>query len=357
MITVRAVRAVPAVATVPAVGTVARMHVMPGVGGLGHSHTIYPMGVYAQWCGTRIGRMKIRRVRTPTGLQLQSLDDGQWRALPGPSPLGPSPFSVEWELATADRHLAHTEALLPFAPLSFRDFLLSAEHNVAAARGMLRRFYPASSRITALVERVTRTTFPAFKPKPLFYRQPIYYMSNAMTIVPTGTPVAFPSYSKGLDFELEIGFVLKDPLFNADPATATAAIGAFVLLNDFSARDVQRPEMDSGLGPQKSKHFCSSMSATAVTADEVLPRIADLTGSVQINGRTVSTVSSAGLQWSIGDVLAHASRDEQLLPGELFGLGTLAGGSGMETDHWLRPGDTLRLVLDGVGEVEHLITR
>jgi 2-keto-4-pentenoate hydratase/2-oxohepta-3-ene-1,7-dioic acid hydratase in catechol pathway len=301
--------------------------------------------------------MKIRRVRTETALQTQSLDEGRWQALSGPSPLGPSPFTAEWELATADRYREHTDALLPFQPLSFRDFLLSAEHNIAAARGMVNRFYPGTSRVTNLFETVTRTTFPGFEPKKLFYQQPIYYMSNAMTIVPTGTPVAFPSYSNGLDFELEIGFVLKDPLYNASPAGATAAIGAFVLLNDFSARDVQRPEMSSGLGPQKSKHFCSSMSATAVTADDVLPRIERLTGSVQINGRTVSTVSSDGLQWGIGDVLAHASRDEQLLPGELFGLGTLAGGSGMETGNWLHPGDTLRLVLDDIGEVEHEITK
>jgi 2-keto-4-pentenoate hydratase/2-oxohepta-3-ene-1,7-dioic acid hydratase in catechol pathway len=300
--------------------------------------------------------MKIRRVRTASGLQLQSLDAGTWQELTGPSPLGPSPFTAEWELATADRHRVHTDALLPFAPLSFRDFLLSAEHNIAAARGMINRFYPSTARITSIYEKLTRATFPAFTPKKLFYQQPIYYMSNAMTIVPTGTPVAFPSYSKGLDFELEIGFVLAEPLYNASPAAATAAIGAFVLLNDFSARDVQRPEMSSGLGPQKSKHFCSSMSATAVTADDVLPRIDRLTGSVQINGRTVSTVCSGGLQWTIGDVLAHASRDEQLLPGELFGLGTLAGGSGMETGNWLRPGDTLRLVLDDIGDVEHVIT-
>ena len=244
---------------------------------------------------------------------------------------------------------------MPFQPLSFRDFMLSERHNIDAARGMIRRFHSASNLVTSTFETLTRTTFPAFKPKKLFYRQPIYYMSNAMTIVPTGTPVAFPSYSRGLDFELELAFVLRAPLTNASPAEALDAVGAFVLLNDFSARDVQRAEMTSGLGPQKSKHFCSSMSATAVTADEVLPRIDRLTGSVQINGETVSTVDSAGLQWSVGDVLAHASRDEQLLPGELIGLGTLPGGSGMETGNWLRPGDSLRLVLDEIGEVQHRI--
>jgi len=47
---------------------------------------------------------------------------------------GTSPFSAEWEVTTADRHLRHTEALLPFQPLSFRDFMLCERHNVDAAR-------------------------------------------------------------------------------------------------------------------------------------------------------------------------------------------------------------------------------
>jgi len=299
--------------------------------------------------------MKLRRIRTGDNLQTQTLNDGSWQPLVGPCPLAPSPFTPEWELATAERHLQHSAALLPFSPLSFRDFLLSEQHNVAAARGMINRFYPATSRITTAFEKITRRTFPAFGPKKLFYQQPIYYMSNAMTIVPTGTPVTFPSYTAGLDFELEIGFVLNKPLLNAHADQATEAVGAFVLLNDFSARDVQRAEMSSGLGPQKSKHFLSSMSETGVTADEVLPRLEALTGAVIINGRTVSTVSGAGLHWSVGEVLAHASRDELLLPGEVIGLGTLAGGSGMETGNWLRPGDTLRLELDDIGTVEHTI--
>lgn len=300
--------------------------------------------------------MKIRRVRTTTGLQTQAcVTDGQWRPLNGELPFGPSPFSDEWQLATADRHLAQTDSLLPFAPLSFRDYLLSEKHNINASRGIVKRFYPRSYRMTRAVELVTRRPFPGFKPNKLFYAEPIYYFGNAMTVVPTGTPIAFPSYSKGLDFELELGWVLKAPLYNATPSEAIEAIGAFVLLNDFSARDVQRAEMASGLGPQKAKHFISSLSATAVTADELLPQLDRLTGSVIINGRTVSTVSSRGLQWSVGEALAHSSRDERLMPGEMFGTGTLPGGSGTETGHWLKAGDTLRLVLDGVGEVEHRI--
>jgi 2-keto-4-pentenoate hydratase/2-oxohepta-3-ene-1,7-dioic acid hydratase in catechol pathway len=301
--------------------------------------------------------MKLRRVRTPSGLQTQQFADGRWQPLSGETPLGPSPFSDEWQLAAADRHLQLTDSLLPFAPVSFRDFLLSEQHNIDASRGMLQRFYPDTLRLTRAVERTTRRTYPGFKPKKLFYRRPIYYFGNAMTIVPSGTPIAFPSYSRGLDFELELAWVLKAPLYNASATEALDAIGGFVLLNDFSARDVQRDEMGSGLGPQKAKHFISSMSPTAVTADELLPRIDRLTGTVVVNGRQVSSVNTRGLQWSVGEVLAHASRDEQLLPGELFATGTLPGGSGMETGNWLEPGDTLGLVLDGVGEVEHQIVK
>lgn len=301
--------------------------------------------------------MKLRRVIADGRLELQSLGpDGVWAPAPDPSVLGGPVFDPAWELAVAQRHHDLAGHVLPFQPASFRDFMLYEHHAVDAARGLVRRFHPAQSRAAEAIEKLTRKPFPLFKPKPLFYRQPIYYMSNHLSFVPSGAPVAFPSYSAALDFELELGFVLKAPLFNASPAEAVDAIGAFVVVNDFSARDVQRAEMATGLGPQKAKHFASSMSAVAVTADEILPILDNLGGSVTVNGRAVSTVATAGPQWTVGDMLAHASRDEKLYPGELFATGTLPGGSGMETGNWLQPGDRITLSIDRVGEISHQIT-
>ncbi|MFE6923020.1 fumarylacetoacetate hydrolase family protein [Nocardia sp. NPDC057663] len=298
--------------------------------------------------------MKLRRIRVDDRLELQRQgSDGRWTSHADRQPLGGAVFDATHELTTAARHLTLSEYLLPFQPASFRDFLLYEKHNIDAARGLVRRFHPGQYRVTAGFEAVAHRPFPLFEPNRLFYKQPMYYMSNHLTFVPSGTPISTPSYSESLDFELELGFVLSAPLRDATPEEALAAIGAFVVLNDISARDVQRAEMSSGFGPQKSKHFLNSMSATAVTADEVLPQVDSLTGSVQINGVTVSTVSSAGMQWSLGEVLAHASRSEQLIPGELFGTGTLPGGSGMETGHWLETGDTLTLALDGIGHITH----
>ncbi|MDG4666174.1 fumarylacetoacetate hydrolase family protein [Mycobacterium sp. 236(2023)] len=302
--------------------------------------------------------MKLRRVIAAGRLELQSEGpDGSWAPQTDASALGGAVFAPDWELANAQRHQDLSGNVLPFQPASFRDFMVFEKHAVAAARGLVSRFMPAAAPVASAFEKLSKTTFPPFKPKPLFYRQPIYYMSNHLSFVPSGTPVAFPSYSEALDYELEIGFVLRTPLFDATPQEALEAIGAFVVVNDLSARDVQRAEMVTGLGPQKAKHFASSMSAVAVTADEILPHIDDLAGTVAINGRTVSTVSSSGPQWGIGDMLAHASRSEKLYPGELFATGTLPGGSGMETGNWLRPGDELTLTVDRIGEITHTITQ
>jgi 2-keto-4-pentenoate hydratase/2-oxohepta-3-ene-1,7-dioic acid hydratase in catechol pathway len=61
------------------------------------------------------------------------------------------------------------------------------------------------------------------------------------------------------------------------------------------------------------------------------------------------------MKFSPGQVLAHLSRSEHLYPGELIASGTLPGGSGMELGRWIQPGDHLRLLIDGVGEIEHSI--
>ncbi len=291
--------------------------------------------------------MKFRRILSGDRLQYQKLDDtGDWEPT-DVAPL-PSAFTPEFEVARARDHAAAGGGCLPFQPLSFRDFMASRQHVIHASRGLLTRFHPREAAVTRAVESLTHKPFPKFAPHALFDRQPIYYMSNHLTFVPSGTPVRAPAYTKALDYELELAFVLRTGLRDASPEEATNAVGAFVVLNDFSARDVQRAEMATGLGPQKSKHFASSMSQVAVTPDEILPKLATLTGSVSINGRVVSRVDTRDQRWTIGEMLAHASKSETLLPGELFATGTLAGGSGMETGNWLNDGDALTLELDGI---------
>ncbi len=290
--------------------------------------------------------MKIRRKQRPGGSVVEIERDGGWAELNDSDAQG-----LDWLLALPPP----ADGTLPFQPRSFRDVLLFDAHWIQSSRGYVRRFMPAASRVAALYEKLTGAVFPAFRPPKLLARQPVYYFGNHLTIVASGTPVKIPSYSKALDYELELGWVLARPLLNATPEEALTAIGGFVVVNDFSARDVQRAEMQSGFGPQKSKHFLSSMSATMVTPEHVLPNIDALAARVEINGTLVSSLTSAGMRYSIGEVLAHLSRDEQLHPGELIASGTLPGGSGLEAGRLLQSGDELRLVIEEVGEIVHRI--
>jgi 2-keto-4-pentenoate hydratase/2-oxohepta-3-ene-1,7-dioic acid hydratase in catechol pathway len=233
--------------------------------------------------------------------------------------------------------------------------MLYESHAIAAARGFVRTQMPAAFHIVRAYEALTGKTFPRLKPHALWHRQPIYYMGNHLTFATDGEPVAMPSYARTLDYELELGFVLAQPLRDAPPETAEAAVGGFVVLNDFSARDVQLAEMASGFGPQKSKHFRSAISNVVVTADEILPRWSALKGFVRLNGGLICEPSTAVARWPLGEVLAHASRSEQLYPGELFGSGTLPGGSGIETGHELKRGDVIEIGIEGIGTLSNPI--
>lgn len=244
---------------------------------------------------------------------------------------------------------------LPFQPLSFRDFMLYEQHAIDASRGMLRRFMPQLAEALAAYEAQTGEPHPELRPKPLWYQQPIYYVGNHLSFIPDGATVPWPPYTQALDYELELGVVIAQPLRNATPAQAQAAIGGFVVVNDFSARDVQYPEMTSGFGPVKAKNFATGMSAVVVTPDEVLPYLDDLTAEVRVNGAVWGTGSTAGRRYSLGEMVAHAALGESLRPGELLATGTIPGCSGMETGQWLSPGDEIVLSLARVGSLHNVI--
>lgn len=244
---------------------------------------------------------------------------------------------------------------LPFHPLSFRDFMLYERHAVDAARRLVRRFMPRLRPLVAAYEGAMKRPFPPLRPKKLWYERPIYYMGNHLSFLPDGATIPWPRYSKAVDYELELGVVIAQPIRDATPEEAVAAIGGFVVLNDFSARDVQYAEMTSGFGPVKAKNFASGLGSIIVTADEVLPRVEDLAVEVRVNGKTWSSGHTAGMRYPLWEAVAYASLGEQLLPGELIATGTIPGCSGMEVGKWLSPRDEIELSIAGVGTLRNVI--
>jgi 2-keto-4-pentenoate hydratase/2-oxohepta-3-ene-1,7-dioic acid hydratase in catechol pathway len=247
--------------------------------------------------------------------------------------------------------------LLPLQPRLLRAFANSERHWMQSARGLVRDNMPHALRAIEGVEKVIRRPFPRFRPGKLFYDEPAFYIGNALTILPGGATVPWPSYTSRFDFELELAAVVAKPLRNATPEQAREAIGGFVVFNDFSARDTQWREFRGGLfGPVvKTKSFASAMSAEVVSADEIWPHVRDLTGEVRVNGEVWTRTSTADAQWGYDKMAVHASLGEQVVPGELLSGGTLPGGCGLELDRWLQPGDEVELSIERVGTLANRV--
>ena len=247
--------------------------------------------------------------------------------------------------------------MLPFQPRSFRDYSLWEKHMIDAARGIVRRFMPQMRGVLTLYESLTGRPFPKLKPKKMFYQVPVYYMGNHLNVYGEGDTIPWPPYSRALDYELELGVIIARTGRNLTPEEGEAAIGGFVVLNDFSARDMQAREFAEGVfGPVvKAKNFANALGPDVVTADEVLPRFEALRGTVRVNGEVWGQGTTAHPTHGLGDMVAYASWGETLYPGELLGTGTFPGCSGVEVGRWLRPGDEVELDIEGIGRLRNRI--
>jgi 2-keto-4-pentenoate hydratase/2-oxohepta-3-ene-1,7-dioic acid hydratase in catechol pathway len=317
--------------------------------------------------------MRLKRVRIVGDAEASVAveHDGRWIAL---APLSDEPWArdllellaggastrerVEQLIADVEPAALLDDVLLPFEPRSLRAFSIYPEHVEQSARVLVTRFFPKPAGLTMrLFERSTHRTFPPLRPNKQFFAQPAFYVGNHTAFLADGHTMPWPSHTSYLDYELELGFVLAAPVADATPQQGEAAIGGFMLINDWSARDVQAAEYRHGIfGPVvKSKTFNNSMGTVVVTADELLHRAGMLRGTVRINGDVWSETSTAGAAHSLGALVAHASTDERLAPGDVFATGTLPRGSGLELDRWIAPGDVVELELEGLGTLTNTI--
>ncbi len=247
---------------------------------------------------------------------------------------------------------------LPFAARSMRAFMVFPSHLEQSARVLVARFFPRPlARAVATFERVTGKTFPALKPGKGFYAAPPMYVGNHTAMLADRQDVWWPSYTEFLDFELELACVIVRPLSDATPEQARAAIGGWFVLNDWSARDVQAADArHSTFGPVvKAKTFANSIGADVVTPDE-LPDWRAARGRALVDGELWCEGTTAEAHWDIGEMLAHASKGEYLAPGDVFSTGTMPGCCGLELDRWVRRGQTVRMEIDGIGDLTTTIS-
>jgi len=193
-----------------------------------------------------------------------------------------------------------------------------------------------------------------------WYRLPVFYFSNVSEIRGPGDPVWSPAASSELDYELEVAALVDGPSIDLAPERAEEAIGGFMIFNDWSARDLQREETVVRLGPAKGKDFASSFGPWLVTPDELTDaRQAtgyDLAMTAEVNGIETSRGRWSEAQFSFGEMLARASADAHLRPGDLIGSGTVGTGCLLEVrdatlGRYLEPGDKVALRVERLGSL------
>ncbi|MEE9215840.1 MAG: fumarylacetoacetate hydrolase family protein, partial [Anaerolineales bacterium] len=186
-----------------------------------------------------------------------------------------------------------------------------------------------------------------------WYEIPVFYYSNPNEIYGPGESVPYPGYSKALDYELEVACVIGARGRNIAVEQAEEYIFGYTIFNDWSARDEQRKEMAVGLGPAKGKDFASSFGPAIVTPDELAetatgrPGVFDLSMTARVNGDERSRGNWKEIHYSFGEMIARASADVYLMPGDVIGSGTVGTGSLLELTSgegpWLKDGDSVEL--------------
>jgi fumarylacetoacetate (FAA) hydrolase len=194
---------------------------------------------------------------------------------------------------------------------------------------------------------------------PQWYQVPVFYFSNPVCVIGHDDEVRTPKGSEALDYELELACIIGKAARDL-PADdrAMECVAGFTIMNDWSARDIQRIEMAVGLGPSKSKDFATSLGPDLVPFDKLREMYRDgrlhLEMIARVNGHEWSRGNAGSMYWTWPQILAHASRDTELRPGDVLGSGTVGTGCILEltpekTVGWLKPGDVVELEIERLG--------
>jgi fumarylacetoacetate (FAA) hydrolase len=196
-----------------------------------------------------------------------------------------------------------------------------------------------------------------------WYRLPIFYFSNPLRIFGPDDEVPYPSASERLDYELEIGCVIGREGTNVPASQGLEYLAGFTIFNDWSARDLQFDEMECRLGPAKGKDGATTLGPWLVTLDELSSSLRDarlhVHCTVKVNGEQWMEGDAGSMHHTWADFVERASRDSRIVPGDVFGSGTVSGATVGEAIHkgyparWLQPGDVVEMEVEGIGTLRN----
>lgn len=225
----------------------------------------------------------------------------------------------------------------------------------------VRDFYAFESHVLACSQALDQPVNPDW------YELPVFYFQSPQATRGYRADVELAPGSQRFDFELEVAVVIGRAGKDMHPDEAEDHIGGYLLMSDWSARDVQAREMKQTMGPVKAKDTATSYGPYLVTPDELVRdggNAFSIPLTASVNGRRYSEGNLRDLYWSFGQLLAYASRGTRLVPGDVIGSGTVGTGCILElslvhgvTEYpFLAEGDLVELTGEGLGTIVSRIT-
>jgi 2-keto-4-pentenoate hydratase/2-oxohepta-3-ene-1,7-dioic acid hydratase in catechol pathway len=188
-------------------------------------------------------------------------------------------------------------------------------------------------------------------PAAVLPKVPFFFSKLPSALVGPGAPIAMPSSSTQLDYEVELAVLIGRRAKGLNQDNALDAVWGYTVINDVSARDVQFTDNQITLG-KGFDGFCPLGPCVVPAADVPDPQA--LIVSSWVNGELRQQEPTANMLFSVAELLVHVSRSITLEPGDVVTTGTPAGvGYFMEPKGLLQPGDVVDVAVDGIGRLSN----
>ena len=216
---------------------------------------------------------------------------------------------------------------------------------------------------------------------PAWYEMPIFYFTNHQAIYGPDDTIKRPASETKLDIELEMACIIGKRGSDIQAGEARSYIFGYTVFNDWTARAIQRREMEVPLGPHKGKDFANAIGPCIVTADEMDAYRCTITEAdfsaplrfphgpkdrfdvqmqTRINGVRVCEGNYKTAFYNFEQMIERASENGvTLMPGDILGSGTVGWGSLIENNFTvhrpLEPGDVVELEIEGIGTLRNRV--
>jgi len=180
-------------------------------------------------------------------------------------------------------------------------------------------------------------------------KEPIFFLKATSCICGPNDDVIIPKGSQKTDWEVELGIVIGSTARSVTVQDAPKHIAGYCIVNDVSEREFQI-ERGGQWTKGKSADTFDPIGPWVVTTDDVRDP-GNLGLWTEVNGKRVQNSNTSDLIFGIDHIVSYVSHFMTLLPGDIIPTGTPSGvGLGMKPPQFLKPGDRMRLSVEGLGE-------